>query len=103
MLGVVRICMAVSFGAWLAMSLWLVVQSPWMAVFCAGTGLGLALLECSRLRECQRSQEENAVELEKQVVALRTTLAQAVWHEEGVEHVRARFRYRHRPGSSSSL
>ena len=103
MLGVVRICMAVSFGAWLAMSLWLVVQSPWMAVFSAGTGLGLALLECLRLRECQSSLEEDAKELEKQVVALRTMLSRGKWQEWGVEQERARFRYRNRPGSSSSL
>lgn len=104
MIVIVRTCMAVSFGAWLALCLWLITASPWAGVFAAGTGLGMMLVECSNLQACKTSLEADVMELEKQVVALRTTLARVIRREESVaEDARARFRYRARQGSSSSL
>jgi hypothetical protein len=104
MIVIVRTCMAVSFGAWLALCLWLITASPWAGVFAAGTGLGMMLVECSNLQACKTSLEADVMELEKQVVALRTTLARVMRREEeSVEDARARFRHRARPGSSSSL
>jgi hypothetical protein len=104
MIVIVRTCMAVSFGAWLALCLWLITASPWAGVFAAGTGLGMMLVECSNLQECKTSLEADVMELEKQVVALRTTLARVMRQgDESVEDARARFRHRSRPGSSESL
>jgi hypothetical protein len=64
----------------------------------------MMLVECSNLQACKTSLEADVMELEKQVVALRTTLARVIRREESVaEDARARFRYRARQGSSSSL
>ena len=69
-----RICMAVSFGGWMSVSLWLIVGNPWVGVFAIGAVLGVYVLENGALQMGLGSARGDIGELEKQVVALRTTI-----------------------------
>jgi hypothetical protein len=69
-----RICMAVSFGGWMSVSLWLIVGNPWVGVFAIGAVLGVYVLENGALQMGLGSARGDIGELEKQVVGLRTTI-----------------------------
>ena len=69
-----RICMAVSFGGWMSVSLWLIVGNPWVGVFAIGAVLGVYVLENGGLQMGLGSARADIGELEKQVVGLRTTI-----------------------------
>ena len=104
-----RICMASSFGGWGAALLWMIVGNPWVGVFAVAVALGLYLLENGVLQGRLEAARADVVDLEKQVVGLRTTIHRMAQAGPGgqcvdtaVEYKRAAFRLR-REGSSGSL
>ena len=98
-----RICMAVSFGGWVAGLLWMVVGNPWVGVFAVGIVLGLYMLENGALQAGLGAARAEVGELEKQVVGLRTTIHRMVQAgpNEEVERRRAGFRLRREQSSGS--
>jgi hypothetical protein len=99
-----RIGFGVSIGAWLTGLLWMVLRSPLLAVFVTGVALGLYILENCWLSEVARARADGIVELEKQVVSLRSTIHEMSLRTRGleVEHRRAAFRNRLTRGLSVS-
>lgn len=97
--------MAASFGLWVSGMLWLVVWNAWVGVFATGTALGLCVLENVTLAEWLETTRSENVELEKQVVSLRTTIDQLAREQtiERVEQYRAAFRRVRRMDSTNSL
>ena len=72
--GVTRACISLSFGAWLAGMLYLVVQSPWVGVLACGCALGYALCEWWTATCDLQERQEEVAELEKQVVVLKSAM-----------------------------
>jgi hypothetical protein len=72
--GVTRACISVSVGVWVSAALYLVVRNPWYGVLACGVGLGHVLCEWWAAADEARERGEEVVELEKQVVALRSTM-----------------------------
>ena len=99
-----RIGFGVSIGAWLTGLLWMVLRSPLLAVFLTGVALGLCILENCWLSEVTRARADEIVELEKQVVVLKSTIHGMSLYNHGleVEHRRAAFRGRLSRGHSVS-
>jgi hypothetical protein len=90
MTSVVRVCMALSFGAWMTGLLWLVLWNPWVSVFATGVMLGLALLEGAVVREKNAGLMGEVAELEKQVVSLRTALDRVLCQAEASERAKVK-------------
>lgn len=69
---------AVVFGCMFALKLsalyWLLLRAPWLCVLVLGFMLGLCLHKCWRMTDELDGLWEDKKELEKQVVALRTTI-----------------------------
>jgi hypothetical protein len=108
---VTRIGVAGVMAVALTGMLYLMVANPWANVFACSAGLAwLSLLYCDANSDAQARREE-VVELEKQVVVLRSTLQEmAVMHEslesQVSEEMYKRIRFRRRGShslSSSSL
>jgi hypothetical protein len=63
--------------------LYLVTHNPWASVFACAAGMGWVLLDYCQMCAEERARCNEVVELEKQVVVLRSTLQEmAVMHEE---------------------
>ena len=71
---VTRTCISVSVWVWVSAALYLVVRNPWYGVLACGVALGHALCEWWAAADEARERGEEVVELEKQVVALRSTM-----------------------------
>lgn len=100
-----RIGFGASMGGWLAAVLWFLLRSAYAGVFVVGFCLGLYLLENWQLHEALREESEKVVELEKQVVGLRSVVNELSLFNSEVEAERrrdARFRGRPTRGSSAS-
>ncbi len=69
-----RGCFACCIGAWLSGASWLIARNPWVGVFAVGFCLGLFMLENWRLLEEAQSLQDNRTDLEKQIIALRSTI-----------------------------
>ncbi len=93
-------------AAKLTLAYWLISQVPWVGVFLSNGVLGLCLVRCWQLSDEVDGLWEDKKELEKQVVALRTTIdhmARARLEDE-VDRRRVLFYCRNRSsGSSRSL
>lgn len=68
------VVMVLGFSGGLTGLLWAVSRVPWVGVFAMGVGLGVYMLKCWGLMDALENAEKDRVELEKQVVALRTTV-----------------------------
>ena len=71
---VARTCISVSVGVWLSGALYVVVRNPWYGVLACGVALGHVLCEWWAAADEARERREEVCELEKQVVALRSTM-----------------------------
>ncbi len=71
---ITRTCISVSVGVWLSAALYLVVRNPWYGVLACGVALGHVLCEWWAAADEARDRREEVCELEKQVVALRSTM-----------------------------
>ena len=69
-----RIGFSACVGVWTTGLLWLVTRNALAAVFIMGAVLGLYMVENWGLKSEVREMEGSVVELEKQVVALRTSM-----------------------------
>ena len=78
MVPLMRGLFASCLGMWLSGMLWLMTRNPWVGVFVVGFCLGLFLLENWALDEELRRSRENVIDLEKQVVGLRSIVSKMV-------------------------
>ena len=67
-------CFACCVGALLTGTLWLIARNPWIGVFTTGFCLAIFIIENCGLAEEARKLHENVLDLEKQIVALSSTL-----------------------------
>lgn len=71
---VTRAGISLSVGAWLAGALFVVVEWPWVGVLACGTVLGYVLCEWWAAMAELRDRQQEVVELEKQVVVLKSAM-----------------------------
>lgn len=94
------------FAVKVTLLFWCISQQPWMAVLISNALLGLCLMRQWRLSEEMDKLSEDRMELEKQVVSLRTTIdymARAKLEDE-VDRRRAQFyATRHRGSMRSTM
>lgn len=98
--------MAFCAGVWITAALWLVTRHPWCSVFACAAAVGwLQFDNWAHAGECRAKQEE-IVELEKQVVVLRSAMHEMASVNGQLEAVHRRACWRNRPQrnlSTSSL
>ena len=82
-----RTCISVSVGVWLSGALYVVVQNPWYGVLACGVALGHVLCEWWAAADEARERREEVNELEKQVVALRSTMREMAMVNAELERV----------------
>lgn len=75
-----RCAFALSIGAATTLVLFLVVGNSWVAVFLIGSCLGFLVSDNWELRGCVDSVRSDEVELEKQVISLRSTMSEMAAH-----------------------
>jgi hypothetical protein len=79
---VTRIGLTCGMAVTLTALLYLVTHNPWASVFACAAGMGWVLLDYCQVCAEERARCDEVVELEKQVVVLRSTLQEmAVMHE----------------------
>ena len=71
---VTRICVTWLAAVALTALLFLMTNNPWASVFACGVGLGWLLLDYGLTLEALRARQMDIVELEKQIVVMRTAL-----------------------------
>jgi hypothetical protein len=104
---VTRIGVAGVMAVTLTGMLYLVTHNPWASVFACAAGMGWVLLDYCQMYAEERARFNEVVELEKQVVVLRSTLQEmAVMHEslesQVSEEMYKRIRFRRRGSHSLS-
>ena len=72
------VCLSLSMGVWMTGALWLIVREPWVCVFGMGMYEGWLLMDCMHLAGEKQAQLEEIMELEKQVIVLRSRLSEMV-------------------------
>ena len=102
---ITRACIALSTGVWLASLLYVVVRNPWAGVLACGSVLGFVLCEWWSTVCELRDRQEEVVELEKQVVVLKSAMQEMAVLDSVSEGRmrRAQFRAAGRALSASSL
>ena len=69
-----RLSVACCAGVWITAALWMTTGNPWCSVFACAAAVGwLQFDNWATVGECH-ARQETIMELEKQVVALRTTM-----------------------------
>ena len=89
-----RALLASCFGMWLSGLLWLLTKNQWVGVFAAGFSLGLYMLENWALDEELKKSYENVIDLEKQIVGLRSTISKMVLGSAAMEVEMRRDKFR---------
>ena len=69
-----RVGFSLAVGVWLGGMLYLMTRTPWVAVFACGFGLGWVLLDNWAMQVEMQERQAEVAELEKQVVALRSSM-----------------------------
>jgi hypothetical protein len=87
-------------GACLSGMLWLLTWNQWIGVFVVGFVAGLFMLENWALEEEMKKSNEYVIDLEKQIVGLRSTISKMVLGSAAMEVERRRDKFR--TGSSSN-
>ena len=93
-----RVGFSLAVGVWLGGMLYLMTRTPWVAVFACGFGLGWVLLDNWAMQVEMQERQAEVAELEKQVVALRSSM-----HEMHVGDWKARCRKSRSLNSSRSI